>query len=138
MKINNYNIIGLLNTLNKFANKRLPQKICYAITKNVMIIDKEYKIYTEQLKKIIDNYDEYIEVDENGQKKFSEQGIPVMTDEIQRENFIKELNDLLSIDVELNLFTINEECFDYDNDNIYDSLTPSEIITLQNICCSQE
>ena len=138
MKINNYNIIGLLNTLNKFANKRLPQKICYAITKNVMIIDKEYKIYTEQLKKIIDNYDEYIEVDENGQKKFSEQGIPVMIDEIQRENFIKELNDLLSIDVELNLFTINEECFDYDNDNIYDSLTPSEIITLQNICCSQE
>ena len=47
MKTNNFIIINLLNVLNGYGNKRLPQKISYAITRNLMVIEKEYKKYID-------------------------------------------------------------------------------------------
>ena len=138
MKINNFIIVNLLNMLQGFGDKRLPQRISYAITKNLMIINKEYDIYVSQLNKVLDKYDAYSEKDEKGQRKTSNQGLPIITDSVQRENFNRELNDLLSIEIDLKLFTIKEECFDYDDSDMYDPLTPSEIIALQNILCNSQ
>lgn len=138
MKINNFIIVNLLNMLQGFGDKRLPQKISYAITKNLLLINKEYDIYVSQLNKILEKYDAYSEKDENGQRKTSNQGLPIITNDIQRDNFNRELNELLSIEIDLKLFTINEDCFDYDDGDMYDSLTPSEIIALQNILCNSQ
>lgn len=138
MKTNNFTIINLLNVLNNYANKRLPQKISFAITKNLMSVEKEYKVYEEQLKKIIGAYNQYIEKDENGNMTMEANGIPKINDEMQKIHFSEELSELLSIEVEFDLFTIDEDAFNYDDSDKYSSLTPAEIIQLQGILCNKE
>lgn len=135
MKMNNLTIISLLNILNNYSNKRLPQKISYAITKNIMAIEKEYNVYTEQLNKIINAYSDYIEKDSNGNVLTEKNGIPKICNESKKAHFTEEINDLLNIELDINLFTIDEEAFNYDDSDKYACLTPIEIIQLQNILC---
>ena len=87
MKTNNFTIINLLNVLNGYANKRLPQRISYAITRNIMTVEKEYNIYTEQLKKIISAYDQYLEKDNDGNVSIDTNGIPKINDDAQKKLF---------------------------------------------------
>ena len=52
---------------------------------------------------------------------------------------MQKVNDLLNIEFDIDLFTISEECFNYD-DTIgkYDVLSPSEIMFLQSFLCKTE
>lgn len=138
MKFANIEIINAMNVLDKYSNKKLPQKIGYAITRNLMIISKEYQVYEAQFKKMLDVYADYIIKDDAGNMIVNNSGIPVVKEE-KLDEFNKELTDLLNIKVDLNLYLIDEEYFNYDDKaGVYDVLSVKEIFALQSILCSTE
>ena len=57
MKIKNLELIVIINILSSFNDKKLPQKISYAITRNYMILEKEYQYYDKEIKKIFSQYE---------------------------------------------------------------------------------
>lgn len=138
MKMTNLTMINVMNTLNAYSNKKLPQKISFAITKNLLVINKEYQAYEIELKKIFNEYADYFIMDENGNKTYNNQGIPLVTEEKSTE-YQNDIYELLSIDVDVDLYLIDLDCFDYDDRfNNYDNLSAHEIATLQSIICKKE
>lgn len=135
MKMTNYTLVNLVNELQSFASKRLPQKISYAITRNIILTTNEYKIYETQLNKLMEEYSDDMVKDESGNLKINDAGIPEVNDSVKAEYFDK-LAELLNLEIELNIYTIDESVFDYDDDDKYDSLSPKEIINLQSILCA--
>ena len=136
MKIDNGTLVSIMNVLNKCGQKKLPQKISYAITKNTINLNADFECYTKSLQKIISNYKEYVVKYENDKDIISDIGLPVVDDE-HMADYISEVNELLSIEVDVNFYTIDESLFDYD-DYKYDVLTAREILQLQDILCRKE
>ena len=138
MKFANIEIINVMNILDKYSNKKFPQKIGYAITRNLMIVSKEYQVYETQLKKILEAYNDYIVKDDTGNIVTNNGGIPAVKEE-KSDEFNTELADLLNIRVNLDLYLIDEEYFNYDDKaGLYDVLSAKEIFTLQSILCGVE
>lgn len=138
MKIINLELLNMMNILNAFAEKKLPQKISYAITRNLILLQKDYDCYMKSLKKLFSDYDEYIIKDENGDMVSNDLGIPIVGSEVQKE-FNEELSNLLNIEIEIEPYHIPENVFDYeDNVHCYDSLSAVDIINLQHVLCKQE
>lgn len=136
MKMTNAQIINTLNAINGFTEKKLPQKISYAISKNHLALENEYKFYQESLTKLIKSYEEYFVKDEDGEIKFMQNGIPEITPPHDAE-FTEELAELLSVEVEITPYKISEDVFDYD-DSKFDPLSPSEIEVLILLLCEEE
>ncbi len=135
MKLQNINLINYNTTLSKYADKRLPQKISYAITKNMIVISNELETYQQALKKILSNYEEYQVKNEKGEVENLPIGIPKV-DEEHLQDYLGEINDLLNVETEVNLHTIPEEAFDYPDNDRYDAMTATDILTLQQILCA--
>lgn len=133
MKITNGTLINMINVLNKCGQKKLPQKISYAITKNIISLSGDYECYSKSIQKIISDYKDYILMDENGKQKVSDVGLP-MVDDSHMADYISEINELLGIEIDVNLYTIDDSVFDYD-DSKYDVLTAQEMLQLQTIVC---
>ena len=133
MKMTNAQIINMLNAINGFTERKLPQKISYAISKNHIALENEYKVYQEALSKLIKNYEEYFIKDENGEIQFMQNGIPKINSPHDNE-FTEELAELLSVETEIDIYRISEELFDYDNPK-FDPLSPSEIEMLIKLLC---
>lgn len=137
MKITNMGIVNTINILQGFLEKKLPQKISYAITRNYLIIQKDYECYSESLNKLFAQYNEHIVKDESGNVMSNDNGVPIVDSEVSEE-FNKEISTLLNIEIEVNLYQIPEEVFDYDDtDKRYDSLSAVDIMNLQTILCNQ-
>lgn len=101
-----------------------------------MILQKEYQCYERELQKLFENYKDKTEKDSDGEIKKYENGLPMIKDEYMVE-FEKDLNELLSINVDVELYLIPEEAFDYiDENNRYDPLSPNDIIFLQTVICT--
>ena len=123
MKFTNFQIVKMFDDLGKYAQTKMPQKISYAITKNLMILQKEYQCYERELQKLFENYKDKTEKDSDGEIKKYENGLPMIKDEYMVE-FEKDLNELLSINVDVELYLIPEEAFDYiDSSSFYDDRT---------------
>lgn len=137
MKINNFDLIQILNILDSYSDKKLPQKITFAITKNLILLQDEAKSYQESLKKLLEKYDSYIIKDENGNNKMDKQGVPEIQ-ESQQQNFNNELMELLQMTLEINLYQIEEDSFNYEDEERYDSLSAQDIIKLEQILCKQD
>ncbi len=137
MKTSNFGMINLMNTLDSFVDRKLPQKISYAITRTFMDVSKEYAYYDKELKKLFKSYDLYIKKDDEGNMVMNSSGIPIIEGE-KSEDFVKELNELLSIEVEIKIKNVDMDVFDYDDNGKYDVLSPAEIMTLQSILCIAE
>ena len=136
MKFTNFQIVKMFDDLGKYAQTKMPQKISYAITKNLMILQKEYQCYERELQKLFENYKDKTEKDSDGEIKKYENGLPMIKDEYMVE-FEKDLNELLSIKVDVELYLIPEETFDYiDENNRYDPLSPNDIVFLQTVICT--
>lgn len=133
MKITNYGIINILKILDRYSDKKLPQKISYTITRNLISFQKEYECYKKSFDKLLSNYDDYIVKDNDGKIMCNDNGIPIVSDDISKD-FYEELTSLLNIEIDVNLFKIPVDVFDYE-DNRYDILTPKEIVKLQTIIC---
>ena len=134
MKMSNYTMVNVLNTLNSFGNKKLPQKISYAITRNIMIFRKEYEFYEREFGKLLVKYDKDIENDVDGNMVHNKDGVPVVNGEASKD-FYNELNELLMIELDISIYQISPEVFDYEDSERYDAMSASEIIQLQSIIC---
>ncbi len=138
MKLTNFAVVNMINTLEKFAEKKLPQKISYAITRNLILLQKDYDCYLKSLNKLFSNYDDYIVRDENENIMSNEVGIPIVDSKVEKE-FNEEISNLLNIEIEIKLYCISEEVFNYeDSANRYDSLSASDIMNLRAVLCNQE
>jgi len=136
MKMTNLMSVNFMNTLEAFQNKKLPQKISYAITRNLMNISKEYQVYAVQLKKVFDAYADYMVRDEHGNIRYSSNGIPIV-DKAVTEEFYGQLTDLLNIEFDMDMYLISLDLFDYeDKDSRYDVLSADDIMKLQMILCA--
>lgn len=135
MKMTNKSLVNAINTLDKYGKMKLPQKISYAITKNTIILKREYDIYNTQLIKIFNDYGEYISKDKDGKAKTYDNGLPVIKDKTLKEEMTAALVELLNIEVDIDLFKIDFNQFDYDDKGIYDVLTPQDILNLSTILC---
>lgn len=137
MNLKNREIVGIINMLNAFGDKILPQKISYAITKNISILTKEYAIYEKEMKKLLDRYDSDIVKDENGNIVYGPNGLPKTSTDTSGLN--EDMNDLLDISVDVDVYSINEDVFNYDDrDGRFDSMSPTQILILQSILCEHK
>lgn len=137
MEIKNREIIGLLNTLTSFGDKKLPQRISFAIMKNISALTKEYTIYEKAIKKLFEQYDSQMLKDEKGNIIYDSDGLPKL--HVKDNGFRDDVNDLLDIPVDVELYTIDENVFDYeDKDGRYDPMSPTQILVLQSILCEHK
>ena len=134
-KITNAILISFIKILDGVSKKKMPQKISYAITKNIINLSKEYECDETELNKIFNEYSNNFVLDDNGNKTLDVNGIPIVQDNV-KENYFNSLNNLLNLDIEVSIYTIDDKYFDYDDlDGRYDVLSPIEMIQLQNIIC---
>lgn len=105
MKLTNGSIVGILNALATMANMEFPVQVAYAIKKNHRKLVVEYKDYEEQLEVIKEKYPE--------QNKSPE--------------YMSDLQILLDIEVDIDIFKIPESIFESGEFNI----TPSQIEILE-------
>lgn len=137
MKLQNIELINYSNVLNTFSEKHLPQKISFAITKNLITISKELEPYTESLNKVLEQYKDYFVKDKNGEVQNLSVGIPEVDIE-HMDDYIKDIDDLLSAELDVNLYLVDEEIFDYEDSERYDAMSAKDIIALQTILCNKE
>lgn len=126
MKIKNLVLIDMINKLQAYSAKKLPQKISYAITRNMMELAKEYQAYDTELKKLFDSYGEYL--------KFGKDGVPIVDDKVKDE-FNSQIMELLNIEIEITPHYIDQNAFDYDDNGVYDALSAQDIVILQSVLC---
>lgn len=140
MKLSNMTLVNMINTLAVYENKKLPQKISYAITKNQMNASKEYQVYNKQLEKLINAYSDYYSKDKDGNVKKNDNGIPLFEKEYENkaEEFAEQLSDLLNVELDLNFYYIKPEVFDYEGNDKFDALSAKDILVLQSILCEPE
>lgn len=136
MKVNNINLINKRNVLNKYADKKLPQKIAYAITKNILIIEDALKAYEVNLEKIINSYEDYFIKNDNGENIELPIGIPKVDDE-HVDNYIYEINQLLNIESDVDLYYIEESDFDYNESDRYDAVSAVDILSMRSVLCEK-
>lgn len=138
MKITNLNLINKLNILEKYSEKKFPQKISYAIIRNLTLLTKEYELYNKQLGKIIDSFSDSIIKDENGHFQYGVNGLPLLDKSVENE-FTEQVAELLNIEIDLDIYYVDAELFDYDDKNgLYDTMTAKEIFALQSTICKDE
>ncbi len=136
MKVTNFVLVNMINTLNEYQDKKLPQKISYAIMRNMMTLTNDYEIYDKQLKKLFSDYDEHIIKDINGNPQLSNNGIPIV-DEDTTQEFNEQITDLLNIEIEIELYQISDDVFLYDDSEKFDALSPNDILVLRSILCKE-
>ena len=137
MKITNFDLIQINNVLDESGKKKLPQRINFAIIKNLKILKEDLETYQESLQSLFKSYDEWMIKDENGQPKMDAQGIPEV-EESHRTEFQTELIDLLNLQIDVDLYQLDDDVFNYEDNDRYDALSAQEIMTLQRIICKEE
>ena len=136
MVLKNKDILTRVNILNGYCAKRFPQRISYAITRNVMIFSDEIESYNKELKKILDNYKEYYVKDDKGEPQIDKvSGLPVIMPE-RSNDFMQEVMELLEIEIDVKPYFIDESLFDYDDEK-YDTMSAIDIINLQSVLCDK-
>ncbi len=112
---------NIINNLNTMAEKDIPIKLSYKLSKLNKKLQEEQKNYEEQSIKIANKYGER---NENGELKINQESntIPIIMDKIQ--DFQKETQELNSLVFEVEFEPINIE--EFDNINI----SPNSILYL--------
>lgn len=127
MKITNRQVIEFINSVsaNKLASKRLPVKVAYAVSRN---LDKMNNIITsyETARKTL--LDQYAEKDEEGKAKVKDGNYVIQED--QKQAFSDEMKELLEVENEIDLHTINMDEVERCDTDKYDSLTTADLMTL--------
>ena len=127
MKIKNRQLIEFIINVsaNKLASKRLSVKVAYAISRN---LDKMNNIITsyETARKTL--LDQYAEKDEEGKAKVKDGNYVIQED--QKQAFSDEMKELLEVENEIDLHTINMDEVEKCDTDKYDSLTTADLMTL--------
>lgn len=139
MKTNNITLINMYNILDKCSIYKFPQKIAFAIMKNIKILQLDVDTYETSFQKLEEKYINKIQKDEQGIVKRNANGSPIFISTQDAEEFFKEYSELADIEIEVDLYQIDEELFNYDDiDGKYDALTPKDAFALQSILCKQD
>lgn len=104
MKMTNQELLGNVQKLSGVAQKQLPVKVSYAISKNISKIESELKVYDKERQKLIEKYaekdeQEKVVSDEKGQIKFKD-----------KDSWDEDIKALLDIENEIDIhkFSIDE------------------------------
>ena len=119
MKLSNERLVNSVGVLSKLTNLELPIKLSYAFSKNITKIDAELKAYNMEREKLLNKYGEK---DEEGKLKLSEKGEVNILD---RENFNKDVAELLKCESEIDIHLIDLESIDTDI-----KITPGELMVI--------
>ena len=119
MKLSNERLVNSVGVLSKLTNLELPIKLSYAFSKNITKIDAELKAYNIEREKLLNKYGEK---DEEGKLKVSEKGEVNILD---RENFNKEIAELLQCESEIDIHLIDLESINTDI-----KITPGELMVI--------
>lgn len=104
MKLSNRKIVNVINGIGPIATMSMPVKASYAISKNIIKLEKEAEIYNIEREKLLDKY---AEKDEEG-KLITEGGnINIKAECITDWN--RDITELLNIEVEVDVHTFNVE-----------------------------
>jgi Skp family chaperone for outer membrane proteins len=91
-------IIAFRNNGDFFSNSTLPLKGAYKLNKIKKAVEKEGEFYTEKFQEIVNTY---AKKDENDQLVFSEDGNQIMIKDGMVEECNKALEDLQSLEVQI-------------------------------------
>ena len=119
LKLSNERLVNSVGVLSKLTNLELPIKLSYAFSKNITKIDAELKAYNIEREKLLNKYGEK---DEEGKLKLSEKGEVNILD---RENFNKEIAELLQCESEIDIHLIDLESINTDI-----KITPGELMII--------
>lgn len=134
MKLTNYKITQYITNLSPFMYMQLPTKLSFAVVKTYQNIKKDFDFFNEQHRKILINY---AELDEDGKVKKKDD--KVIVKDGCGELLNKEFTDLMNIEVNVNIHPIKEDDLYYeDTSGRFSVLTPSQVITLSNLLCTNE
>ena len=127
MKITNRQVIEFINSVsaNKLASKRLPVKVAYAISRNLDKMNNIITSYETARKSLLD---QYAEKDEEGKAKVKDGNYVIQED--QKQAFSDEMKELLEVENEIDLHTINMDEVEKCDTDKYDSLTTADLMTL--------
>lgn len=99
-------VIDFRNNVDFFANASLPLKGAYKLNKIRKALDKEGDFYAEKFQEIINTY---AKKDENENIVFSDDGNEIMIQEDKIEECNKALEDLQSLEVEIDNYNLKIE-----------------------------
>lgn len=138
MKYKNIEIVNIVNFLNSISEKKLPQKISYAIMRNTSNFQKECNYYEQALKKILESYKDFFVKKFDDELVMTSSGVPLVDDK-HMEEYTEEIQELLNIEVEIQIYKIDSKDFDYEDPNgKYDVLTVKELLQLTNLFCKED
>lgn len=98
IKLSNKEILQKITALESVVAKQLPIRASYAVSKNVEIINKELEFYNKENSKLVKKY---AKKDDNETPVKDKKG-KILLDE--PEEFKKEYNELLKIEIELEIY----------------------------------
>ena len=114
------------------------------IIRDIILIDcgvtfKRLEKYYKKLKIVFLTHihSDHFKKDKEGQVVVNKSGIPELDDKDVANKMYEEINDLLSLEVEVGRFYIDESTFDYD-DSKYDVLTPKDMFALMDFLCRKD
>ena len=133
MKYKNIEVVQIVRFLDKISERKLPQKINYAIMKNLDSFQKENQFYEKSLNKIIESYKDFLVKDSEGNFVISDIGVP-MVDKDHIEDYKNEISELINLEVDVKIYQVPESIFDYEDANgKYDAVSGSEILKFVKI-----
>lgn len=124
MKIKLAEVKVRYKTLCSLANKKLPVKVSYAISKNIMKLQEETETLEKERVKLAE---QYAVKGEDGEPKVIDNSYVM---EENQEAFAKEYQEFLDTETEVMIYTIPEDVMECMDDSRYDVLTPAELIAL--------
>lgn len=138
MKYKNIEIVNIVKFLDGISEKKLPQKISYAIMRNTSNFQKEYNYYEHALKKILESYKDFFVKKSDDELMMTSIGVPLVDDKHMNE-YAEEIQELLNIEVEIQIYKIDSKDFNYEDPNgKYDVLTVKELLQLTNLFCKED
>lgn len=117
--VNMEQIIDFRNNEGAFGEMNLPLKVAYKINKIKKAVEKEGDFYAEKFEDIVNKY---AKKDENGELVFNEDGSQIMIKEDMIEQCNKELNDLQTLEIEVDNYNLTIDDFGEDIECTPDSL----------------
>ncbi|MFA5558830.1 MAG: hypothetical protein WDA59_05145 [Methanofastidiosum sp.] len=123
-------VVEMYLQLTTIGNKDMPMKVSYKISKLLKVLSKEFANYDLNRNKLIDKY---ADKDSEGNVKRDDNGQIHISNKKFRESFLKEHNELMDVDVELDykpIFKLSEL------ENL--TLTVNEISALQEFIEEEE
>ena len=106
--------------------------------RNTSNFQKECNYYEQALKKILEGYKDFFVKKSDNELVMTSIGVPLVDNKHMKE-YTEEIQELLDIEVEIQIYKIDSKDFDYEDPNgKYDVLTVKELLQLTNLFCKED